>query len=92
MFFDGACSKEGNEAGVIFISTSGKIFKFSFLLNFECTNNIAEYEALIIGLDIAKAYGIKLLTVLRDSNLIVSQSRHKFSTRNPRLKQYRNYV
>ena len=64
MFFDGAYSKEGNGAGVIFISPSGKTSKFSFLLNFECTNNIVEYEALIIGLDIAKAYGIKLLTVL----------------------------
>lgn len=92
MFFDCACSKEGNGARVIFISPSCKIFKYSFLLNFECTNNIAEYEALIIGLDIAKVYGIKLLTVLGDSDLIVSQIRHKFSTRKPRLKQYRNYV
>ena len=92
MFFDGACSKEGNGAGIIFVSPSGKTFKFSFLLNFECTNNIAEYEALIIGLSIVKTYGIKMLTVLGDSDLIVSQIRHKFSTRNPRLKQYRNYV
>ena len=28
MFFDGACSKEGNGAGVIFISLSGKILNF----------------------------------------------------------------
>ena len=54
--------------------------------------NIAKYEALIIGLDIAKIYEIKLLIILDDSNLVVSQIRHKFSTRKPRLKQYCNYV
>ena len=62
MYFDGACSKEGNGAGVIFVSPSGKMFKYLFLLNFECTSYVAEYEALIIGLNIAKVYGIRLIS------------------------------
>lgn len=44
MFFDGACSKDGNGAGVIFVFPEGKTFRYSFLLSFECTNNIVEYE------------------------------------------------
>ena len=92
MYFDGACSKEGNGVGVIFVSPLGKMFKYSFLLNFECTSYVAEYEALIIGLNIAKVYGIKLLSILGDLDLIVSQIRHKFATRKPNLKQYINYV
>lgn len=34
MYFDGACSKEGSGAGVLFVSSSGINFKYSFLLAF----------------------------------------------------------
>lgn len=61
MYFDGACSNEETGAGVDFIVPSGKTFKYSFLLSFECTNNIVEYEALMLGLNLAIKHGIKLL-------------------------------
>lgn len=67
MYFDGGCSKEGNGAGVVFISPTRKSFKYSFLLAFKCTNIVAEYEALLLGLRIASKYGIKLLTLYGDS-------------------------
>ncbi|HEX4852156.1 MAG TPA: reverse transcriptase-like protein, partial [Puia sp.] len=63
MFFDGACAKEGSGAGVVFLSPTGKLLKSSFLLRFDCTNNIAEYEALLLGLNIALKHGIKMLRV-----------------------------
>ncbi|KAH9314540.1 hypothetical protein KI387_023167, partial [Taxus chinensis] len=46
-------------------------FVFSFKLNFECTNNIVEYEALLLGLRIAWKYGIKDIIVKGDSKLII---------------------
>lgn len=49
MYFDGACCKEGSEVGIRLISPSGVTYKFSFILSFPCTNNIAEYEALLLG-------------------------------------------
>lgn len=67
MYFDGACSKEGSGVGVPFVSPSGITFKYSFLLAFQCTNNTAEYEALLLGLEVAKRHGIQLLKVLGDS-------------------------
>ena len=42
-------------------------------------------------MNIAKVYGIKL-SVLGDSDLIVLQIKHKFTTIKSNLKQYRNYV
>jgi ribonuclease HI len=39
-------------------SPSGKSFNFSYRLEFEATNNVAEYEALLLGLGIAKDMGI----------------------------------
>lgn len=50
LYFDRESSKEGAGVGVLLISPSGKTFKFPFTLMFPCTNNVAEYEALLIGL------------------------------------------
>jgi len=92
MYFNGACSKIGNGAGVIFISPGGKNFKYSFLLTFKCTNNVAEYEALLIGLNIATKHKIKKLAIYGDSELVISQVREKYLSKNKRLRQYRNAV
>jgi len=86
MYFDGACSKEGSGAGIVFLSPTGKLLQFSFLLRFACTNNIAEYEALLLGLNVALKHGIKMLKVFGDSELVVSQIRDKYASKNKRLK------
>ena len=39
----------------------------------ECTNNVAEYEALIWGLETALELGVRDITVLSDSELVVRQ-------------------
>ncbi|KAH9303049.1 hypothetical protein KI387_014632, partial [Taxus chinensis] len=52
--FDGSCSSAGSGAGVLLISPEGCLYPFSFKLQFENTNNTAEYEALILGLQVAK--------------------------------------
>ena len=92
MFFDGACCKEGFGAGVLLISPAGTTYKFSFTLSFPCTNNIAEYEALLLGLRLAHKHEIKCLRVIGDSELIVSQVRNVYISKNKRLKQCQNAV
>ncbi|KAH9331155.1 hypothetical protein KI387_003263, partial [Taxus chinensis] len=42
-------------------------------LGFPCTNNIAEYEALIAGLKLAITWNIRQLRVIGDSQLIIKQ-------------------
>lgn len=54
LYFDGAYSKEGNGDGVLVLSPKGHIIPFSYKLNFDSTNNITEYEALVLGLQAAK--------------------------------------
>jgi hypothetical protein len=73
MTFDGASSRQGSGAGVVITAPSGMIFPFSSRLEFDCTNNMAEYEALLFGLRKARKMGIKLLKVEGDSELIVNQ-------------------
>ena len=60
---------------VILTLPLGKTFRPSFLLNFQCNNNISKYEALIRGLNIFKFHKIKLLLVFGDSILIIYQTR-----------------
>jgi hypothetical protein len=45
MNLDGAFSRAGKGAGIVLQSPSGEILKFSFRLEFDATNNVAEYEA-----------------------------------------------
>ncbi|KAH9306120.1 hypothetical protein KI387_010524, partial [Taxus chinensis] len=49
---------------------------------FENTNNTAEYEALILGLQVAKEQGIKNLLARGDAELIVNQVRNLFQVKN----------
>ena len=61
-------------------------------MNFPCTNSIAEYEALLLGLRLAHKHGIKCLHVIGDSELVVSQVRNAYVSKNKRLKKYKNVV
>ena len=49
MYFDGSITKEGVGAGVWIISRDREFTVYSFKLTFECTNNVAEQEALFQG-------------------------------------------
>ncbi|KAH9326791.1 hypothetical protein KI387_006969, partial [Taxus chinensis] len=61
-------------------------------LNFECTNNIVEYEALLLGLRIAWKYGVKDIIAKGDSELVVKQIRKLYSTKNYGMRQYKHAV
>jgi ribonuclease HI len=59
MDFDEASSKEGLGAGVLLISPSKETNSLSYKLEFENTNNVAEYEVFILGLEAANKLKIK---------------------------------
>jgi hypothetical protein len=68
MDFDGAVSKEGAGAGVWLHNHQKRYSEnHSYKLNFHCTNNVAEYEALILGLKLLKKVGAKQIMVRGDS-------------------------
>ena len=57
MFFDGSISKKGVGVGVYIISPIRYFKALSYKLTFECTNNVVEYEALLLGLNALKYMG-----------------------------------
>jgi hypothetical protein len=87
--FDGAHSSAGSGAGIVLISPDKGVTCFSYRLEFDCTNNISKYEALILGLNLTIDMNIRSLHVRGDSDLIISQVKRNFSTKKPRLRKYR---
>jgi ribonuclease HI len=77
---------------VILIDPSRDQVKYMVHLEFKATNNMAEYEALIIGLSAALSLGICRLLVKGDSQLIIKQVRRECSCNEPRLAAYLLHV
>ncbi|XP_070677927.1 uncharacterized protein [Malus domestica] len=73
MFFDGSARADGAGAGVVFMSPQRHILPYSFQLSELCSNNVAEYQALIIGLQMVINMGITALEIFGDSKLIINQ-------------------
>jgi ribonuclease HI len=59
MYFNGSYTLKGVGAGVVLILPKGDILKYAIQLGFPVTNNIAEYEGLVTGLQLAKELGIR---------------------------------
>jgi ribonuclease HI len=60
-------------AGILFTAPGGEHLKYALQLLFPASNNAAEYEALIHGLNIVISLGIKRLMVYGDSLVVISQ-------------------
>lgn len=59
--------------------------EYALRLNFTATNNEAEYEALVVGLNLAKALKAKNLLVYSDSQLDVMQAIREYEARKTKM-------
>jgi hypothetical protein len=73
MYFDGSLMKTGAGVGLLFFSPLGVHMRYIIRLHFAASNNAAEYEALVNGLQITIELGVRRLNVRGDSQLIVDQ-------------------
>ncbi|XP_050233329.1 uncharacterized protein LOC126681817 [Mercurialis annua] len=90
MWFDGSRTSQGAGAGVHIVSPLGASYQLSFRLHFECTNNQAEYEALIFGLEILSELGAKAINMKGDSLLVIKQVMGEFKCESELLVRYCN--
>jgi ribonuclease HI len=65
---------------------------YAIKLDFSCTNNIAEYEALLLGLQKLKAMGIRRAIVKTDSQVIFGHVDKSSKARDPKLEKYLDAV
>jgi ribonuclease HI len=59
--------------------------KYAAKLEFQCTNNIAEYEAILLGLRKERAMGIQRLVIKTDSQVVTGHIKKDYKTRDPEL-------
>ena len=67
LYVDGSSNKQGSGAGGILTGPDGVLVESMLRFEFPATNNEAEYEAMISGLQLANNMGIKTLRVASDS-------------------------
>jgi ribonuclease HI len=57
MYFDESYRKMGSDAGIVLTSPQEHKLRYAICLHFDATNNVAEYETLVNGLQIAAKVG-----------------------------------
>jgi ribonuclease HI len=70
VFCDGSWGTFGVGAATVLVAPSKVRTCYAVSLDFSCTNNIAEYEALLLGLQKLKAMGIRRAILKTDSQVI----------------------
>ena len=89
MFCDGSWGTFGAGAVAILISPSKIKTCYAARLEFNCTNNIAEYEALLLG---PKLMGIRRAVLKSDSQVITVHVDKSNRARDPKLEKYLDTV
>ncbi|XP_020245394.1 uncharacterized protein LOC109823524 [Asparagus officinalis] len=93
LFFDGASRANPNRGitasvGVVLVSPGGHVIPRGFSLIEPCTNNVAEYNTLLLRMQLAEELNIRHLEAYGDSQLIVNQVRGEYEVRNKDLFSY----
>jgi ribonuclease HI len=89
LFADGA--SRGNPglsgAGAVLLTIAGEVVAELGSFLGVATNNVAEYQALLLGLSAARARGVRAITVRMDSELVVKQVRGTYQVKNLALQR-----
>ena len=92
MYFDGAPNALGRGVGAVLISPERNHYPFIAKLSFDCTNNVAEYEACVLGLQVVIEKKIKSLKVYGNSTLFICQLNGEWGTRDSKLVSYQEFI
>jgi ribonuclease HI len=92
VFCDGSWGTFGAGAAAVLIAPSKVRTCYAAKLDFSCTDNIAEYEALLLGLRKLKAMGIRRAILKTDSQVISGHVDKSSKARDPKLEKYLDTV
>jgi ribonuclease HI len=90
---DGAWCHAGTGAAAVITSPTGVKHRYAARLSFalesdRCTNNVAEYEAVILGLRKLRALGVTTCIIKTDSKVVVGQVEKDYAAKDLALMQY----
>ena len=78
--------------GVVFISPQNHVLPRAFSLTESCSTNVTEYNALLIGLQLAHEMRVRCLEAYDDSKLIVNQVKGEYEVHHEDLVPYYHEV
>ncbi|XP_070002426.1 uncharacterized protein [Nicotiana sylvestris] len=87
LFMDGASNVKGSGLGIVLKPHTGSAIRQSIKTS-RLTNNEAEYEAMIAGLELAKSLGAEVIEAKCNSLLVVNQVSKNFEVREDRMQWY----
>ena len=85
---DGATNAQGSGAGLILTSPDEIDTEYALRFGFQASNNEAEYEAVIAGLNLAHFMEADQLEVSSDSQLLVKQIKDSYEARGEKMILY----
>ena len=85
---DEASNAQGSGAGLILTSPEGIDIEYALRFGFCTSNNEAEYEAVIAGLNLAHSLEVDQLEVYSDSQLVVRQIEDTYEAKSGRMILY----
>jgi hypothetical protein len=88
LFFDCLACRECQGVGIVLISPRGAIFEQSVRLEYFCTNNQAEYEDILLGLQVLSSMVVKYVEAFADSLLVMQQITGTFQCLDGSLNTY----
>ncbi|XP_071695115.1 uncharacterized protein [Rutidosis leptorrhynchoides] len=88
LFTDGASCTEVTGASLVLANPSSEEHTYALRFNFDVTNNEAEYEALLAGLNIARKMNITKLRAFTDSQLVANQFNGSFEAHDSSIQKY----
>jgi hypothetical protein len=86
LLFDGSKSQEGARASYLLIDPNGKCIIIFCKFEFECTNNIVEYESLVQGLKKTIDLKARCIKSFDDSKIIMMQVKNTIHCHSPHPK------
>lgn len=88
IYVDMSATQKGCGAGIICESPEVDIYEYAMRLNFRASNNEAEYEELLCGIQMSKATGAEEILALSDSQLIFIQVNGDYEVRDATMIKY----
>ncbi|XP_027368832.1 uncharacterized protein LOC113874822 [Abrus precatorius] len=88
LYFDGSSHRNGVGIGILIISPDEIPTKLRFEIKTTCSNNEAEYEALLAGLEILLNFGARNVIIRGDSELVIKQLTKEYKCLSKNLVEY----
>jgi len=88
LYVDGSATSGASGTGLIVVSTMGCVYEQALKFLFKASNNEAEYEALLVGMDLCLTLGAEHLRVISDSQLIARQVMGEYKARDAVMMAY----